>query len=229
MAEQAMSHVIPAPVPKELERIPLVANNRSLGWITDKIAGVAEGKTPMWWWIAFVPSVFMLLVLVAMLTYLVTTGVGVWGLNHPVMWGWAIVNFVWWIGIGHAGTLISAILFLLRQRWRTASQPRRRSHDDFRRHVRRNLSGGARGTRVVWLVALSAAESKRHLAAVPFAADVGRVRRLDLLHRVRVVLVYGAGSGFGNHARPRENQATPVSLWPVRAGLDRVEPQLEQL
>jgi molybdopterin-containing oxidoreductase family membrane subunit len=49
-----------------------------------------------------------------------STGVGVWGLEHPVMWGWAIVNFVWWIGIGHAGTLISAILFLLRQKWRTS-------------------------------------------------------------------------------------------------------------
>ena len=55
-----------------------------------------------------------------MLTYQISTGVGVWGNMHPVMWAWDIVNFVWWIGIGHAGTLISAILFLLRQRWRTA-------------------------------------------------------------------------------------------------------------
>jgi hypothetical protein len=55
-----------------------------------------------------------------MLTYQISTGIGVWGNMHPVMWGWDIINFVWWIGIGHAGTLISAILFLLRQRWRTA-------------------------------------------------------------------------------------------------------------
>ena len=55
-----------------------------------------------------------------MLGYQISTGVGVWGNMHPVMWGWDIINFVWWIGIGHAGTLISAILFLLRQRWRTA-------------------------------------------------------------------------------------------------------------
>ena len=103
--EARRTPVIP-PVPKELERIPLVANNRGLGWITDKIAGVAEGKTPMWWWIAFIPSVCFMMMLFSMLTYLVTTGIGVWGLNHPVMWGWAIVNFVWWIGIGHAGTLI---------------------------------------------------------------------------------------------------------------------------
>ncbi|HTD67252.1 MAG TPA: NrfD/PsrC family molybdoenzyme membrane anchor subunit, partial [Candidatus Limnocylindria bacterium] len=69
---------------------------------------------------AFIPSVCLLGVLVGSLTYMIITGVGVWGPGHPAMWGWAIVNFVWWIGIGHAGTLISAILFLLRQRWRTS-------------------------------------------------------------------------------------------------------------
>lgn len=111
---------VPCPVPPpELERVPLVANQRSLGWISDAVAGVAEGKTPKWWWPAFIVSVVMMCLCFAMVTYLMSTGVGVWGLGHPVMWGWAIVNFVWWIGIGHAGTLISAILFLLRQRWRT--------------------------------------------------------------------------------------------------------------
>src|ERR1041384_895416 len=74
----------------------------------------------MWWWILFIPSVLCLGMLLFMLTYQISTGVGVWGNMHPVMWAWDIVNFVWWIGIGHAGTLISAILFLLRQRWRTA-------------------------------------------------------------------------------------------------------------
>ncbi len=62
----------------------------------------------------------MFLCLVFSLVYLVSTGVGVWGMNHPVAWGWDIVNFVFWIGIGHAGTLISAILFLTRQKWRTS-------------------------------------------------------------------------------------------------------------
>jgi Ni/Fe-hydrogenase subunit HybB-like protein len=105
--------------PVELERIPLVANRRSIGWVSDQIAMVIEGKTPRWWWISFTISVGLLSLLGAMLIYLVGTGVGVWGVRHPVMWGWAIINFVWWIGIGHAGTLISAILFLLRQKWRT--------------------------------------------------------------------------------------------------------------
>jgi Ni/Fe-hydrogenase subunit HybB-like protein len=106
--------------PPELDRTLLVANARPLGWISDKIAGIVEGPTPTWWWWAFIPSFSLFLLLVVMVIYLIATGIGVWGLSHPVMWGWAIVNFVWWIGIGHAGTLISAILFLLRQRWRTS-------------------------------------------------------------------------------------------------------------
>jgi Ni/Fe-hydrogenase subunit HybB-like protein len=105
--------------PVELERIPLVANHRSIGWISDRIAAVIEGKTPLWWKVSFAISLCLLSLLGAMLIYLVGTGVGIWGVRHPVMWGWAIINFVWWIGIGHAGTLISAILFLLRQKWRT--------------------------------------------------------------------------------------------------------------
>ena len=105
--------------PVELEREPLVENRRSIGWISDQIAMVIEGKTPTWWKISFAISLALLSLLGAMLIYLVGTGVGVWGVRHPIMWGWGIINFVWWIGIGHAGTLISAILFLLRQKWRT--------------------------------------------------------------------------------------------------------------
>jgi molybdopterin-containing oxidoreductase family membrane subunit len=106
--------------PPELARQPLVLNQRSLSWISDHIAGVAEGRTPKWWWIAFGISFPTMGMCFVMIIYLVTTGVGVWGLNHPVAWAWDITNFVFWIGIGHAGTLISAILFLLRQRWRTS-------------------------------------------------------------------------------------------------------------
>ncbi len=118
MAEHATDLKL-APPPRELQREPLVANNRSIGWISDRVAGIIEGKTPLWWWLAFIPSVILLSMLGSMLIYQIATGVGVWGNQHPVMWGWDIINFVWWIGIGHAGTLISAILFLLRQKWRT--------------------------------------------------------------------------------------------------------------
>jgi Ni/Fe-hydrogenase subunit HybB-like protein len=121
MAEAVISSSVKLQAPPpELARVPLVSNQRPIGWISDAIAGIAEGKTPKWWWCAFVPSVTLMTMLFAMIIYLMSTGVGVWGLGQPVMWGWAIINFVWWIGIGHAGTLISAILFLLRQRWRTS-------------------------------------------------------------------------------------------------------------
>ena len=109
--------------PSEAEgvaREPLVLNNRSLSWVTERICGIVENRQPAVWWLLFVPSVALFGCLLFTLFYLVSTGVGVWGNNQPVAWGWAIVNFVFWIGIGHAGTLISAILFLTRQRWRTS-------------------------------------------------------------------------------------------------------------
>jgi molybdopterin-containing oxidoreductase family membrane subunit len=117
------AHLTPVSVsqpPVELQRQPLVANLRSFGWISNRIASLVEDKPPVWWWVLFVPSLMTSGMLLFMISYQISTGVGVWGNRHPVMWAWDIVNFVWWIGIGHAGTLISAILFLLRQRWRTA-------------------------------------------------------------------------------------------------------------
>ncbi len=118
-----LSHGAPVTVPEpppELARRPLVDNLRSFGWISNRVASLIEDRAPLWWWVMFVPSVLCLGMLVFMVSYQISTGVGVWGNMRPVMWAWDIVNFVWWIGIGHAGTLISAILFLLRQRWRTA-------------------------------------------------------------------------------------------------------------
>ncbi|MCD8535692.1 MAG: polysulfide reductase NrfD [Verrucomicrobia bacterium] len=106
--------------PKDLVRTPLVTNERSLSWITNQVAQFIENKPPMWWWIALIFSASVAVLVPYYISYLIGTGVGVWGLQNPVMWGWAIVNFVFWIGIGHAGTLISAILFLLNQKWRTS-------------------------------------------------------------------------------------------------------------
>jgi Ni/Fe-hydrogenase subunit HybB-like protein len=92
----------------------------SFSSITSRICGVAEmSKPPRAWYFGFYIAVFFLSVLGAMIGYLIFTGVGVWGLNRPVDWAFDITNFVFWVGIGHAGTLISAILFLFRQKWRT--------------------------------------------------------------------------------------------------------------
>ena len=120
MASAGKSPVNVIPPPKELEREPLVLNNRSLGWISDRVCRIIEDPVPGWWWPTFVISFVLMSVMFGCIGYLISTGVGVWGLNQPVAWAWDITNFVFWIGIGHAGTLISAILFLLRQKWRTS-------------------------------------------------------------------------------------------------------------
>ena len=91
--------------------------------VTEQISTIIEGdvfKTPLKYWITLSITGTVVLLLGSMLTYLVSTGIGVWGNNRPIGWAWDITNFVFWIGIGHAGTLISAILFLFRQKWRTS-------------------------------------------------------------------------------------------------------------
>jgi Ni/Fe-hydrogenase subunit HybB-like protein len=104
-----------------LEREALVLGGPSPHWITGRVCGILENRQPPVWWLLFIPSVLMAAIgLGGGLIYLVVTGVGVLGNTNRVMWGWPIVNFVFWIGIGHAGTLISAILYLSRQRWRTS-------------------------------------------------------------------------------------------------------------
>lgn len=99
---------------------PLITGNQTFHSVTEKIAGILERKTPKGWYVGFSLAVSLLMLLVGTVGYLVWEGTGIWGVNNPVGWGWAIVNFIWWVGIGHAGTLISAILFLLRQQWRTS-------------------------------------------------------------------------------------------------------------
>jgi len=112
----------PATVPFEerMPRPPMVLNNRSMSWITNLIAGIPEQKTPLWWYITIAITGSFAGFGVLCIVYLLFTGVGVWGNNIPVGWAWDITNFVFWIGIGHAGTLISAILYLCRQKWRTS-------------------------------------------------------------------------------------------------------------
>ncbi len=83
-------------------------------------ANVLKRTTSRAWYIGFALTFSVVMVLFYSLAYLVTKGTGIWGINIPVGWGFAIINFVWWIGIGHAGTLISAILLLLKQEWRTS-------------------------------------------------------------------------------------------------------------
>jgi molybdopterin-containing oxidoreductase family membrane subunit len=120
MAETNLKELKQFAAPAELRRAPVVECSGGLGVLTDKLSEFAEGKTPTWWWMLFLPAAFCATVVLPFcLFYQVFTGVGVWGNNHPVMWGLDIVNFIWWVGVAHAGTLISALLFLTRQHWRT--------------------------------------------------------------------------------------------------------------
>jgi len=99
---------------------PVVAPGHTTASVTDKISEVVLQRTPRWWYAGFGISFLIMMMFLTAVTWLFAKGVGIWGVNEPVGWGFAIVNFVWWIGIGHAGTLISAILLLLRQEWRTS-------------------------------------------------------------------------------------------------------------
>ncbi len=98
----------------------LILGNAAYGQVTADIAAPLERRASAWWYIGFAMSMTALTIGVICVYITVTTGIGTWGLNSSVGWGFAITNFVFWVGIGHAGTLISAILLLLRQRWRTS-------------------------------------------------------------------------------------------------------------
>src|SRR5436853_510000 len=106
--------------PEEGVRPPLVAGNPSLHDISEEVARPLEARPTLGWFACFAVAATVLLAGVAAVTYEIATGIGTWGLNRTVGWAFDITNFVFWVGIGHAGTLISAILFLLRQRWRTS-------------------------------------------------------------------------------------------------------------
>jgi molybdopterin-containing oxidoreductase family membrane subunit len=99
---------------------PVIAPGHSTASVTDKISSVVFGRMPLYYYAIMAVAFGGVLMLLGALTKLVFTGIGIWGNNQPVGWGFDIINFVWWIGIGHAGTLISAILLLLNQQWRTS-------------------------------------------------------------------------------------------------------------
>src|SRR5688500_15352076 len=100
-------------------RDPLVLGDKDYHQVTEDIIRPIEANPSKLWWIGFLISVALLLFGVYSVYREVTYGIGEWNLNKTIGWGWDITNFVWWVGIGHAGTLISAILLLFRQGWRT--------------------------------------------------------------------------------------------------------------
>src|SRR6202795_5145354 len=107
--------------PIQDERAPVIEPGYTLGSVTDKISSIVLTRpTSNAWFVGFGLMFLLTMMLLFAVSYLFVKGVGIWGVTIPIGWGFAIVNFVWWIGIGHAGTLISAILLLLRQSWRNS-------------------------------------------------------------------------------------------------------------
>lgn len=100
-------------------RDPLIEGGKTYGQITEDICSPTERVPSLAWTVAFIIAVLGLGLYVFTVVWTIFYGIGSWNLNRTIGWGWDITNFVWWIGIGHAGTLISAILLLFRQKWRT--------------------------------------------------------------------------------------------------------------
>jgi Ni/Fe-hydrogenase subunit HybB-like protein len=116
--EAPPSSALPEPAPPAV-----LGGSHTFATVTDSIASIVlkkDKKRSRWWMIGFALSFSLLMVLFYAIGNVLIRGIGVWGVNQPAAWGTDIVNFVWWIGIGHAGTLISAVLLLLRQDWRTS-------------------------------------------------------------------------------------------------------------
>ncbi|GIV42527.1 MAG: molybdopterin oxidoreductase [Vicingaceae bacterium] len=101
-------------------REPLILGNKTYAQITEDVLKPVESNASKLWYTVFTISALIALYGIGLIVYLIGTGIGVWGLNKTINWAWDITNFVWWVGIGHAGTLISAVLLLFRQKWRMA-------------------------------------------------------------------------------------------------------------
>jgi Ni/Fe-hydrogenase subunit HybB-like protein len=114
------SETLPQPAEPNLAG-PIIGPGHTYGTVTEQISAIVlSRRTPLAWFIAFGLALMGTGMLFGTIAYLVYMGTGIWGVNIPVGWGLDILNFVWWVGIGHAGTLISAILLLFRQQWRTS-------------------------------------------------------------------------------------------------------------
>ena len=195
--------------PKVIDPGPdkIIAPGFNYATVTDKIAGVVLKPiqtTPKQWWISLFLAFVAMQGLLAGAFWLFYKGVGVWGIVIPVAWGFAIVNFVWWIGIGHAGTLISAILLLLKQDWRTSINRFSEAMTLFavaQAGMFPILHLG-RPWLAYWLIPYPNSMWLWPQSAQP--ADLGRVRGHHLPDRVADFLVHRLGARSGHHARSRQ-------------------------
>jgi hypothetical protein len=188
----------------------VIAPGHNFRSVTQKIAGIVlTGSTPWGWWGGLFFASTVALGVVIGVTWLVLKGVGIWGVTIPGAWGFAIINFVWWIGIGHAGTLISAILLLFKQR--------------------RYVPAAAHWASMVGVLAVPVSEHDERLAAVPESAGMGRFRGFHLRDDLDRVLVHRHGAGLRHVARPRQVADREVPVWSRGVGLARVDTALDSV
>ncbi len=154
---------------------PVIAGSQSFETVTEQISSVVlTRRTTAFLVVLLRFGVFLFAAFGMSITWLLTKGVGIFGIEIPVAWGFAITNFVWWIGIGHAGTLISAILLAASAELAEFHQPLCGSDDAVRRGLRRNVPADPSGPSVAVLLAAALSEHDDHSAAVPepFVWDV---------------------------------------------------------
>ena len=194
MRSNTLADVYPTPTPApsgntEPEGDRLIAGVQTYESITDRIGSIVlyQTRQPIPWYVMAGIGFLLLNLMMYCVTYLLFKGVGIWGINEPSAWGFDIINFVWWIGIGHAGTLISAILLLLTAAVAYQYQPVCRGHDSVRGVVRRSVPPAAHGASLGGLLDVPVSEHPVHVAAIPQSADLGRVRGVHVCDRVSAV------------------------------------------
>jgi hypothetical protein len=191
---------------------PVLTPGHTLETITDKIASIVLRRPVTLGWVGGFAFFFGLMnLLLFAMAYLFYRGVGIWGINIPVGWGFAIVNFVWWVGIGHAGTLISAILLLLKQGWR------------------RRVSADPHWPSMVGVLVVPVSQHDGCVAAVPQPSALGRVCGFDLRYDLRAVLVRGTDSGSCDVPRHGYESCGKDDLWIAGDGLAWFGAALETL
>ncbi len=199
-------------LPEILESPPVTEGAVSFGGLDDQVLVHLDHKPPPAWFIAFAITSTLMTLGMALIGYTIATGIGVWGNNIPVAWAFDIINFVFWVGIGHAGTLISAILLLFRARWRNAISRFAEAMTIFAVMCAGLFPAHSCREALACILAFSVSEPARHLAELPLSSDLGRVRGEHLFQCLSSLLVPWPDPRLRLVARSDEGQDPQVFL-----------------
>ena len=169
--------------------------------MTDQICAIAlRERAFLWWWIAMIPASLLSAVLVAAILWLFYAGIGIWGVDWPVVWGFAIINYVWWIAIASGGTFISALFYLVQVEWRTSLNRIAETMTVFAAACAGMYPILHLGRPWLFYWLFPYPEHDDFVAAVPQPAAVGFLRDPDLRHLFHPVLVSRPRSRSGDDA-----------------------------